>query len=74
MYSNLTSKEKKKKLAQARKRAILWSAQEQTRIAVKKSTSLFKPKSAETGPKLRDTQGDSYIHPSDSLSFELLFH
>ena len=70
MYSNLTKKEKKKKLAQARKRAILWSAQEQTRIAVKKSTSLYKPKSAETGSKLRDTQGDSYIHPSDTLSFE----
>ena len=30
MYSHLSTREKKKKLAQARKRAIIWSAQQQT--------------------------------------------
>ena len=30
MYRNLSKKEKQSKLAQARKRAILWSSQEQT--------------------------------------------
>ena len=70
MYSNLTKKEKKKKLAQARKRAILWSAQEQTRLAIKKTTSLLKTKSTDSENKLRDNQGDTYIHPVDTLSFE----
>ena len=70
MYSNLTKKEKKKKLAQARKRAILWSAQEQTRLSIKKSTSDLKTKSTETSTKLRDSQGDTYIHPSNTLQFE----
>lgn len=38
MYKNLTSKEKKKKLNQAIKRAINWSAQEQIRKALKKQS------------------------------------
>ena len=43
MYSHLSKKEKRKKLAQARKRAINWSAQQQTVAALKKSVS-DKPK------------------------------
>ena len=40
MYKHLTKGEKKKKLRQARKRAIVWSAQEQLRKALKiQSTS-----------------------------------
>ena len=70
MYSNLTKREKKKKLAQARKRAILWSAQKQTQLSIKKSISALKPKSTETATKLRDIHGDTYIHPSDTLQFE----
>lgn len=35
MYKHLTKGEKKKKLKQARKRAIVWSAQEQLRKALK---------------------------------------
>ena len=52
------------------KRAILWSAQQQTQLAIKKSTSFLKPKSTEIEAKLRDKRGDTYIHPSDTLSFE----
>ena len=70
MYSNLTKGEKKKKLAQARKRAIRWSAQEQTRLLIKKNTSALKTKSTETSTKLLDLQGDTYIHPTDTLKFE----
>ena len=57
-------------MAQGRKRAILWSAQEQTRLSIKKSTSALKTKSTETSTKLLDSQGDTYIHPSDTLQFE----
>ena len=70
IYSNLTKREKQKKLAQARKRKILWSAQEQTRLAIKTSTSFMKSKSTATEVKLRDSQGDTHIHPSDTLFFE----
>ena len=70
MYSNLTKREKQKKLAQARKRKILWSAQEQTQLAIKKSTSFVKPKSSDTEINLRDKQGDTYMHPVDTISFE----
>ena len=52
MYKNLTSKEKKKKLNQARKRAITWSAQEQICKALKKQSLTNKksesPKEAST--------------------------
>ena len=39
MYSHLSKKEKRKRLALARKRAITWSAQQQTIAALKKSLS-----------------------------------
>ena len=50
MHSYLSKKEKCKKLAQARKRAILWSAQEQTIAALKKSLSEKPPQSTSTVP------------------------
>ena len=39
MYSHLSKKEKRKRLAQARKRALLWSIQQQTVANLKKSSS-----------------------------------
>ena len=39
MYSNLTKKEKQRKLAQARKGAVQWSAQQLTRTNLRKTTS-----------------------------------
>ena len=42
MYSNLSKKEKQKKLAQARKRAVQWSAQQQVRTTLRKTASLKK--------------------------------
>ena len=39
MYSHLSSKEKRRRLALARKRALLWSVQEQTKAALKKTPS-----------------------------------
>ena len=59
MYSHLTKREKQKKLAQARKRAILWSAQEQTRSAIRKSSSKAQPKSTKTGHSYMDTSSDN---------------
>ena len=63
-------KRKAKEVGSSQKRAILWSAQEQTHLAVKKSTSFIKSKSTVTEVKLRDSQGDTHIHPSDNFSFE----
>ena len=39
MYSHLLKREKLRRLAQARKRAILWSAQQQRKAAFNKSSS-----------------------------------
>lgn len=39
MFTHLTKREKQKKLALARKRAIIWSTKEQTKRALKKTTS-----------------------------------
>ena len=39
MYSHLSKREKKKKLAKARKRAILWSVQQQTISTLRNTTS-----------------------------------
>ena len=39
MYSHLSKKEKRKRLAQARKRALLWSIQQQTVANLRKSSS-----------------------------------
>ena len=60
MYSHLSKREKLQKLAQARKRAILWSAQEQTRRANRKSSSKAQPKSSSTSKNQKLTHsGDS---------------
>ena len=40
MYSHLSKREKQKKLALARKRAIVWSTNEQLKLALKTTTSL----------------------------------
>ena len=40
MYSEVLKKEKQKKLSQARKRAVQWSAQQQTHTALRKTSSL----------------------------------
>ena len=61
MYSHLSKKEKRKRLALARKRAITWSAQQQTIAALKKSLS-EKPKqltSTVTTKTNRDTAPSS---------------
>ena len=58
MYSHLTKKEKKKRLALARKRALHWSIQQQT-IATLKSTS--KPQSTTTPLNRVSTQRDPYL-------------
>ena len=71
MYSHLTKKENQIKLAQARKRASLWSAQQQTYIALRKSSSSTQPKSTETDFNPRESQGDILLHPSDTLSFTI---
>ena len=48
MYSHLSKKEKRRRLAQARKRALLWSVQEQTKAAFKKTSSNKPAKSTST--------------------------
>ena len=39
MYSHLSKKEKRRKLALTRNRALIWSTQEQTKAALKKTSS-----------------------------------
>ena len=39
MYSHLSKREKRRRLAQARNRALMWSVQEQTKAAFKKKSS-----------------------------------
>lgn len=46
MYAHLTKREKQKKLAQARKRVILWSSQEQRKRSLKATASLAKMSTA----------------------------
>ncbi len=45
MYAHLTKKEKAKKLALARKRAILWSAQERRKKQLQASVPVVQPSS-----------------------------
>lgn len=46
MYAHLTKKEKAKKLALARKRAILWSAQERRKKLLQASVPVVQPSSS----------------------------
>ena len=68
MYSHLTKKEKQKKLAQIRKRAILWSAQQQTQSGLWKSTSR-PPQPSLNKPNLHLKQDQSL--KSSEVSFSI---
>ena len=59
MYSHLSKKEKKKRLAQARKRAILWSVQQQN-ISNQRKTTSNKIRSTTTNQSQQKT-GDSIL-------------
>ena len=50
MYKHLNKKEKQKKLAQARKLAVVWSAKEQRRKTLKTTESLEKSSTLKTSP------------------------
>ena len=60
MYSHLSKKEKKKRLAQARKRAILWSVQQQNILHQRKTNSKV-IKSSTTNPSQQKTTGYSTL-------------
>ena len=66
MYSELSKKEKEKKLAQARKRAVQWSAQQQTRAALRKTSSLKRSSTPTNLPLNIDTSTSDH---SVDLSF-----
>ena len=68
MYSHLTKREKQKKLAQAKKRAILWSAQEETRSTIRKSSCKAQPKSTDTGHSLMDISSNNSTTNTQSFS------
>ena len=57
MYSHLTKKEKKRKLAQARRRAQQWSIKQQTIVTLKKSSSTNQstPTPTSSNTKQRDS-------------------
>ena len=59
MYSDLSKKEKEMKLAQARKRAVQWSAQQQTRAALRKTSSLKRSSTPTNLPSNIDTSDHS---------------
>ena len=50
MYKHLSKKEKQKKLAQAKRRAVLWSIQEQRRKTLKTTVSLEQLSTTTTVP------------------------
>ena len=50
MYANLSKKEKQKKLAQARKRAVIWSMQEQRRHNLRTTQSQGRLSTSTTNP------------------------
>ena len=74
MYSHLSKREKKKKLAQAHIRAVLWSVQQQTISNLRNTTSIkpnqaqsttsnpFKP-NREPSLKIPDTPATSFYTP-----------
>ena len=74
MYSHLSNKEKKKKLAQARKRAINWSAQQQTLSKLRNTTSnkSYKPAQSSSTNKPKTNRETSLKKPPESS--DLSFH
>ena len=71
MYSHLSKKEKKKKLTQARERAINWSAQQQTLSKLRNTTSnLTKPAQSTTTTKKQTKRYTSFKPPeTPDISF-----
>ena len=67
MYSHLSKKEKRKQLAQARKRALLWSIQQQT-VATLKKSALTNLQSTSTYPNQSSNQRDPTLKSPD-ISF-----
>ena len=72
MYSHLSKKEKQKKLAQARKRAINWSVQQKTITTLRKSNSK-KLQSSETNKGQHKTIGDSTLFQTDNSYFTPIY-
>ena len=61
MYSHLSKKEKKKRLAQARKRAILWSLEQQNTLHQRKTNSKVIKSSTTNTASQQKTTGDSNL-------------
>ena len=61
MYSHLSKKEKKKRLAQARKRAILWSLEQQNTLHQRKTNSKVIKSSTTNTASQQKTTGDSTL-------------
>ena len=72
MYSNLSKKEKKTRLAQVCKRAILWSVQQQTISHQRKSTSK-NIQSSETRASQQITQRDSTLFQTGHSYFTPIY-
>ena len=70
MYKNLSKKEKQKKLALARKRAVVWSAQEQRRKALRNTASLVKSSTPITSPIPTEETDIFYPTISDQTPIE----
>ena len=68
MYSNLSKKEKQKKLVQARKIAINWSVQQKT-ITTLRNSSSKKIQSSETKKSQHKTIRDSTLFETDNSYF-----
>ena len=69
MYKHLSKKEKQKKLAQAKRRAVLWSIQEQRRRTLKTTESLEQLSTLTTA--LAPTKEEDIFFPAQSKSFQV---
>ncbi len=69
MYKHLSKKEKQKKLAQAKLRAVLWSIQEQRRRTLKTTESLEQLSTLTTA--LAPTKEEDIFFPAQSNSFQV---
>ena len=66
MYSHLSKREKKKKLALARKRAITWSAQQQTLNKLRNTTSNINKPAQSTTTTRNVTKGGTFLQNPDT--------
>ena len=69
MYKHLSKKEKQKKLAQAKRRAVLWSIQEQRRRTLKTTESLEQLSTLTTA--LAPTKEEDTFSPAQSESSQV---